>query len=580
MATVVGVIHPSLCLSGRDLVEPTPSPDGAWVLIGVRSGGRATAVVVSSAGGLERGLALDPGPALARGLGGGCWAWRTDSTGFHYAGVDGQLWFHGLDGRRCRLSSLPEGHEVSSPVVSPDGTKVAYVVDLAEVRVVAVDGTGDHCVSEGWDFVNDPTWSPTGDLVWQAWKVPNMAWDESVLVSSASGVLTVGAQVAVQQPTVDADGSLWSVDDASGWLNLRRDGVAVLAEPYEHAGPTWGPGQRTYAVSPERTQVVLHRNESGFGRLVLVDVATGTARELARGIHAQLRWVGGTVTALRTGARTPTQVVAYDTTTWERRVLAVGPVAEWDEVDLVEPELVSVDGADGTIIPARCYRPRTGAGGPLLVWIHGGPTDQWSVTFLARVAYWVAAGATVVVVDHRGSTGHGRAFQQALRGRWGYDDVTDVASVIAHAHRLGWGHRSTTVLLGGSAGGYCALGVVSAHPELVAGAAVVYPVTDPAVLADATYRFEAHYTDTLCPVPPVAVAPEAMVRPVLILHGDADPVVPVSASAEFVRRARAVGAPVELVVYPGEGHGFRQPTTQLDEFTRLAAFISAVTTDR
>ena len=60
---------------------------------------------------------------------------------------------------------------------------------------------------------------------------------------------------------------------------------------------------------------------------------------------------------------------------------------------------------------------------------------------MPRVAYWRAQGWNVLVPDHRGSTGHGRAYQQALRGRWGELDISDIVDVLAHAHAHGWGSR-------------------------------------------------------------------------------------------------------------------------------------------
>ncbi len=546
-----------------------------------------------ASGGPERLLSVDPAPSLGRGLGGGCADWLPDSSGFVYAASDGQVWLHRLTGDRSVLTALEPGREVSGPVVSPDGQHVAYVVDLAEVHVLSLDDPSrQHAASSGADFVIDPSWSADGsELVWHAWDVPNMAWDESYTVRcsvrapGSSTTVLRHADSQIQQPRFASDGSLWDVCDVDGWLNIRRNGVTALSEQHEHAGPTWGPGQRSYAVSPDGDAVIVNRNESGFGRLVLVELASGRVSEIAKGVHGQIRWLGNRVTALRTGGRTPTQVVSYEredsTGPWQRATLAVGPVAEWSNVEqhLVEPELIEVSTYQGARIPARAYRPADAAvraEGRMICWVHGGPTDQWQVTFLPRITYWVSRGWTVLVPDHRGSTGHGRSFQQAMRHGWGTVDTTDVAATIAYAQALGWGTRSRTVLMGGSAGGYTALNVLVSNPELVAGAAVVYPVSDPSVLAQATHRFEAHYNDTLVGADPVVVDPERLARPVLILHGDQDPVVPLSQSVSLVERATALGKDVEFHVFEGEGHGFRQPTNQASEYAFIERFVQRI----
>jgi dipeptidyl aminopeptidase/acylaminoacyl peptidase len=62
--------------------------------------------------------------------------------------------------------------------------------------------------------------------------------------------------------------------------------------------------------------------------------------------------------------------------------------------------------------------------------------------------------------------------------------------------------------------------------------------------------------------------------PVLVMHGDSDPVVPVEQSRAFVDRCRAAGGTVEYVEYEGEGHGFRKPENQLDEYARMQSFLA------
>jgi dipeptidyl aminopeptidase/acylaminoacyl peptidase len=140
--------------------------------------------------------------------------------------------------------------------------------------------------------------------------------------------------------------------------------------------------------------------------------------------------------------------------------------------------------------------------------------------------------------------------------------------------------------MGGSAGGFTVLGVIAEAPTLVAAAIVSYPVTDLFDLAERSHRFERHYTHSLVgPVPPTHDEPGPYIdrspvnfanrirTPLLVFHGADDPVVPIEQSRVFATRIVEGGGFVELCVYEGEGHGFRQPVNQLDEYRRIGEFL-------
>jgi len=64
--------------------------------------------------------------------------------------------------------------------------------------------------------------------------------------------------------------------------------------------------------------------------------------------------------------------------------------------------------------------------------------------------------------------------------------------------------------------------------------------------------------------------------PLLILHGDADQVIPVEHGRHLALVAKQLGAPVDLVIYPGEAHGFGSDTTKkngADALNRTIAFL-------
>lgn len=598
------VISPERLAAGRDLTEPRPSPSGRHVVFAVTGAGDPHLAIVTVDGGPERRLTSFPPPRPGRGGGGGAFDWMPSGDAVVYLAAGGEIWCQPVPGGEPRRLGVVEAEEsVSGIAVSPEGRFAVVVADLARIVCCDLVTGAQHRLDDGrHDFVIDPRWAPDATaVVWQAWSVPAMPWDGSVaVVASVDPATTMVTsryehrpRHSLQQPRLDAQGRLWSVCDDTGWLNVTCDRDPVVAEDHEHAGPTWGPGQRSYDVDVDAeggSTVAISRNEAGFGRLVLV-APDRSIEEIGRGVHAQITLTPDHIVALRSGARTPTQIVAYDRVSGERRVLAVGPVSGWEEEPaLVEPSTITASGEDAAVLHARLYRapdPR----GRLILWVHGGPTDQWPVEFRPRFTMWLDRGYDIVVPDHRGSTGHGRAYQQAMNHRWGDLDVSDTAAILRDLHARGPWTPERTVAMGSSAGGFTVLGLAARHPDLVAAVVALYPVSDLVDLRERSHRFERHSTDTLVapldgPGGPgrtrlversLASHVDALARVrLLILHGAEDPVVPVEQSRALVAAITAAGGSVSYHEYPEEGHGFRRLEHQIDEARRVAAFCESV----
>ncbi len=588
-----GPLPLELVVSGREITEPRLSPDGSSVAFVHR---RASVAAISVVGidppSPERLLTFGPDPSPGRGMGGGCFCWLPMSDGVIHAARDGELWM--VHGARLERLTAQE-RTCRAPAIV--GSLVAYVVEEAEVWVTDLRTGVARRVDDGrHEFCFDPSISPDGTVMsWLGWSRPDMPWDAAERVDARLDplptVISTWGPVAgaVQQPRFAPDGTPTCVHDGSGWSNLHIGEHAVLAEQAEHGGPTWGMGQRSVAVGDDGTAIIA-RNLHGLGSLAAVD-PNGNQHAVTGfdGVHGQLTMVGPRVSALRAGPATPPEVVVIDqpgTGLGSVRVVATSGVAAWSHVRLPAPERVAVH-HDGTVLHARRH-PATRGSGRLLCWVHGGPTDQWQNDFRPRIAYWTTRGWDVLVVDPRGTTGHGRSYQRALNGAWGRLDVDDTAVLIAHAHDRGWSTPATTVMIGGSSGGLTVLGVLADHRDLVGGGIASYPVSDLVALADATHRFEAHYTETLVgpsaspgtgelmrALSPIHRA-ERITGPLLVFHGTDDPVVPIAQSEQLVRRISDAGGHVELVAYDGEGHGFRDPENQRDEYQRIEAFLARI----
>ena len=508
-----------------------------------------------------------PPPATGRGLSGGVHDWHPDGRSLVYVAVDGSLHRWSENTRSTEPLPFGDGRRWWGPCHSHDGSSLAAVADWSELAVLGADGVPRTVHREADGFVVDAAWNgdtPTA----HRWSRPDMAWTTSSLLGT-----TRSDGVAVQQPHGRA-GSFGFVTDAHGVWNVTVDGE-VIDDGLEHGGPTWGPGQRTWCLNDDASMVAYTRNESGFGSLWVLHRATGERVQVGRAVHGCVSWSGNTLAAVRSGARTPQQVVAYDMSdpSSPRRDFVWGPASQaWRGFDdeLVEPTVHSADE-----VPWRLYRPAR-PNGRLIVWVHGGPTDQWQVTWRPRFTWWLSRGWTIAVPDHRGSTGHGRSFRLALEGGWGAVDADDTALVARHARALLGVTAQRTVLMGSSAGGLSVLSAAARHAGIAACAVVCYPVTDLPLLLATPDPFEGHYNMRLVGDPavsPVASPGHLAGVPVLSFHGDRDELVVPAHSWRLRDAVAGAGGSVEVVMMSGEGHGFRDPVNIVREYEMTQTFV-------
>lgn len=254
------------------------------------------------------------------------------------------------------------------------------------------------------------------------------------------------------------------------------------------------------------------------------------------------------------------------------------------QIAWVKPEVVAVPSrAGGDPIYARVYRnaaTQTGARRPAVMFIHGAGYLQnahfgWSTYFREFMFHELLLqhGYVVIDIDYRASAGYGRDWRTAIYRQFGTPELEDcrdgVEWLVANANV----DRACVGVYGGSYGGFMTLWALFRAPELFAAGAALRPVTDWA-------HYNHGYTSNILNTPDLD--PEAyknsspieyaagLQRPLLICHGMVDDNVFFEDTVRLTQRLIELKKDMfDVAFYPVESHGFREPTSWLDEYRRI-----------
>ena len=237
---------------------------------------------------------------------------------------------------------------------------------------------------------------------------------------------------------------------------------------------------------------------------------------------------------------------------------------------------------DGLEIDGFLLAPAGEGPHPLILYVHGGPVWSYAEWFPRPYLAWlVSRGFAILMPNPRGSTGRGRAFLEAVIGDMGGGDAgDDLAGVDALVER-GIADPERIAVTGGSYGGYMSCWLPVVDPRFKAAVAMS-PVTD---------YYSQHWNSNIGAWDswflggrpeegaeqyrersPVFFA-DRVTTPTLLTAGTEDRCTPQGQAMEFYRALQARGVPVEVVIYPGEGHGVRKFPAYLDLITRMTAWF-------
>ncbi|HTQ15331.1 MAG TPA: prolyl oligopeptidase family serine peptidase [Rhizomicrobium sp.] len=233
-----------------------------------------------------------------------------------------------------------------------------------------------------------------------------------------------------------------------------------------------------------------------------------------------------------------------------------------------------------------------GRGYPMVVIVHGGPSSAYTPHYVAAggqhgtgfdfVHDLIARGAYVFYPNDRGSYGQGEAFTRANVKDFGRGDLRDMLAGVDAVEKIAPVDDARLGLYGHSYGGWFAMWAntqTRRFKAFVAGAGIadwtsyygqngidkwMIPFFGASVYDDpAVYR---------------AASPIEFIKaaktPTLIYVGERDVECPAPQSLEYWHALQELGTPVELHIYAGEGHGFRNPKDLEDLRSRILGWYA------
>lgn len=471
---------------------------------------------------------------------------------------------HRIDVATREAKRLTEGpFTLSDAQISPDGTEIAAVrrptptADegrLSDLVVVKAEGGAPTVLFENSGPDTSPRYSPDGKtlaFITRDGKLPRSGTSTLAVIPRAGGAATRLTPVDISPGNI-----LWSQDGASLFFTA-----------------TVGVEGRLYSVSAK----------GGALSEVIREAAMVSAPAFDRS--------GGTLAYLRQDPRTPAEVYVRSPATGAaagRRLTTLNP--KLDEFAMSVTETVKWKAPDGREIEGLLHRPEgsTTTKLPLIVHVHGGPAGAYTLSFAGSANNYhhmlTGRGYAVFQPNFRGSTGYGDTFQRLNVKDWGKGDFQDIMSGVDSLIAKGIADPDRMALHGWSYGGYmCAWSITQTTRFKAAscGAALtnlisMYGTNDiPSTLDDyfGSGPYGAPGVDAYWKASAMAHITKVK-TPTLILHGQADDRVPLGQAQELHLGLKRQGVPTELVVYPREPHGFREPNHQVDKIERELAWFA------
>ncbi len=345
----------------------------------------------------------------------------------------------------------------------------------------------------------------------------------------------------------------------------------------------------TVAVAKKGGALALMIDAGNRKEMRLLDAATLRPRArvempLGQGFLSDFSEDGKRVVVRWSTPTSPADAWSVDARTGKSTPLRKEARASLKDVPEMDVSIAEVKAHDGLSLPVNVLLPKVRAGKlPVVVAYHGGPASSYRMRWSPTTAFFISQGYAVAEPNVRGSTGFGRAFEEADNGPKRLDAFKDIENTGRWVASQPWADSKRLIVYGGSYGGYTVLIGLTRMPDLwragidlvgVANVRTLLTTTTGLIREIFVLEFgdaekDAAFLESISPLNDA----DKIVAPLFVYAGANDPRVPRSESDMIVRALRQRKVPVEYMVADNEGHSLARNQNLVLFLARSAHFL-------
>jgi len=239
--------------------------------------------------------------------------------------------------------------------------------------------------------------------------------------------------------------------------------------------------------------------------------------------------------------------------------------------------------SDGTLVSGLVYTPDSinRKKLPMILYIHGGPVSQDEYSFDITRQILSAAGYTVIGVNYRGSNGRGIAYCKAIYADWGNKEVKDLLGAVDEMVKQGLADPDHLGICGWSYGGILTNYTIASDTRFKAASSGAGSSLQSSMYGSDQYALQ--YDNEIGPpwksqdkwikLSYPFYHADRIKTPVLFMSGLKDFNVPTAGSEQMYEALKSENVPTEMILYPGQFHGFTKPSYQVDRMQRYIVWF-------